>query len=186
MFEKLNIEKIDAVVAANNVNVLEGKTLFDVDIKDIHSGEILYTRHFVGEKWDILLIRGKTSTYYQLHKTIVNKQGKSIDIKINLSDDEIEYLKFYKSDSLLDLFRTGKQNVILKTRFMYGCTDAGYFYVGVFVNMADDKIRKSEMLSNLKSEIILDSMQDEKTAFTVFFEKKLDKEIAELNEEDIL
>lgn len=180
--ENINIEKLDQCIEANNAKLLEGKQVLPFEVKDRTTGEVLYTRNYIAESWTIEKVKGARSSFYRLSKSIKNNMGKSIDIQIPLTDDDMEYLLYYKGNALQELQTKGKQTVSLKTRFMYGHTDTNNFYVGVFL-LISERIQKNRFLPDTKVDIILDSMCDERTQFNIVLEKKAAAE--EINIEDL-
>ena len=163
-----DLKKIDAVVAAQNEKLLAKKKVFETELTS-RDGE-KYTVNYIAEDWLIEKKKGRTSSYYQLHKTITNGVGKTVELVISLSDDEVEYINYHKNNVLSSLAGNSSMKQIVRTRFVYGIGSNGSPYIRYQVLIAD-RIRKSDFTSDLKTEILLDSCTDSKTALNVVLEK---------------
>lgn len=165
-----DLKKIDAVVASQNEKLIAGgKKIYPVELTN-NEGE-KYTLDYVVEPWLIEKMLGRSSSYYRLHKTITNGVGKKIELLLMLSDEQVEYINYHNNNLLTVL---GGKNTSLKqnirTRLTYGVGSNGLPYIRCQV-LISDRIRISDFISTLKTEMLLDSCSDSKTALDVILEK---------------
>lgn len=176
-----DMKQIDAVVASQNEKLIaKGKKVYPVDLTN-NDGE-KYTLNYVVESWLIEKVSGRSSSYYRLHKTITNAMGKTIELLLTLTDEQVEYINYHNNNLLATLSARNssiRQNI--RTRFTYGIGSNGAPYIRYQV-LISDRIRLSDFISTLKTEMLFDSCMDSKSALDVILEKITPLEEMDLDE----
>ena len=180
----LDFNKIDEVVVANNLKVEKTAKIEEVNFTDFKSGEVTTYKYQV-LPWLVTKTKGRNNFYFSLALVLKNALGRSLTLTINLSDEDVQQINYFKGNFFDSLTPNVSNKVYVKTQFSYGLNKNDNPYVLVRIIIAD-KVVKSLFLPYSYTRIFFDAMSDEEKCFNIILDKKLNLDEESISEIEIL